>query len=193
MLVLGLNGSPLAEGITSRLLASALDGAAAAGAETKSIFLYDLKIAPSDGCEKCVGECDIHDDNVSLYRLYREMDAVVVALPVYFESVPAHVKAAIDRCQAIWMDKHLNKKRIAPRKRPGGLIATAGSKNFLQFGYTFHIVRSWLTTVEVRLLRSQFIPGLDEEAARKRDQAVLGDARTMGAELAALAASPPVH
>ena len=187
MLVLGLNGSPRADGITARLLLAALDGASKAGAKTKSVLLYDLNVAPSDGCEKCVGTCEIHDDNDKLYSLYREMDALIVALPVYFENVPAHVKAAIDRCQAIWMDKHLNKKRIAPRKRPGALIATAGSPNFLQFGYTWHVVRSWFTTVEVRMMRSQFIPGLDRPPAQQNIPLFAEDARKFGSDIVALA------
>ena len=122
MLVLGLQGSPLKDGTNARLLRAALDGAKGEGAEVEQVFLYGLKVAPSDGCETCVGECSIHDDNARLYELYTRLDALVVALPVYFENVPAHVKAVIDRCQALWMDKHLNKRRITPYKRPASFV-----------------------------------------------------------------------
>ena len=187
MRVLGLNGSPHTDGITARLLDAALAGAKAEGGETKSLHLYTMKIAPSDGCPKCVGTCTIHDDNDLLYSSYRELDALVVSLPIYFENVPGHVKAAIDRCQALWMDKHLHKNRIAPTKRPGAAIITAGSNSFAQFGYTWHVARSWFTTIEVRMSRSLFVPNLDEDPGRERAVPLLEEARRMGGEIAVLA------
>src|SRR3972149_3287668 len=78
VLVLGLNGSPNPGGASAQLLHAALAGARKEGAEVEQVLLFGLKVAPSDGCEKCVGECSIHDDNARLYALYPRMDALIV-------------------------------------------------------------------------------------------------------------------
>ncbi|MBQ6352033.1 MAG: flavodoxin family protein, partial [Lentisphaeria bacterium] len=51
MKVLAINGGPRKNWNTDSLLKAVLDGAAAAGAETEMVYLYDLKFR---GCVSCL-------------------------------------------------------------------------------------------------------------------------------------------
>lgn len=130
MKILGLAGSPRKGGNTDVLLGQFLRGAQSAGAQTETIRLVDLKVAPCIGCEKCFekGTCWNHDDALIMYDKMLSADIVVLASPVYFYTVSAQAKMLIDRCQALWARRHvLKQKDWAPGGR-GVLIATGGSK-----------------------------------------------------------------
>ena len=64
MKVLGIYGSPRKGGNSDQLLDKALEGARAAGAETKAVYARDLKMSGCLECGGCdeTGECIIRDD-----------------------------------------------------------------------------------------------------------------------------------
>lgn len=51
MVVIGVNGSPRKQWNTATLVSKALEGAAAQGAETELVHLYDLDFK---GCKSCL-------------------------------------------------------------------------------------------------------------------------------------------
>ena len=109
--VLGLSGSPRRGGNTDLLLAEFMKGAASKGAEVKTIILSDLNIAPCkhcDGCQKAA-RCVVDDDMQMVYRELEAADRIVLASPIQFMGVTAHMKAMIDRCQALWARKYVLK------------------------------------------------------------------------------------
>jgi multimeric flavodoxin WrbA len=100
MKVVGLIGSPRGKKSTTRkLLERALEGAADAGAETEIIDItkYDIKYCIS--CEKCysTGRCVLKDDFNEVFDSLLAADGIVLASPVYFNSVSAQMKTFIDR------------------------------------------------------------------------------------------------
>lgn len=105
MLVLGLQGSPRKKGNTNKLLAAFMDEAERLGANTITINISKNRILPCDGtrfCEK-KGFCHIDDDMTGeIYSLLRRARLIIMATPVFFYSVPAQLKALIDRSQALW-------------------------------------------------------------------------------------------
>ena len=109
--VLGIYGSPRKGGNTDLMLDKVLEGSRAAGAETNSIYVRKLKI---DGCLECgscdeTGECVIQDDMHSVYPLMQEAEIIFLASPNFFYNVTAQVKLLIDRSQAMWSRRLLEK------------------------------------------------------------------------------------
>ena len=133
MKVLGIYGSPRTGGNTDVLLAEALKGAADAGAEVHSLRCCDMDIGGCIECGNCdaTGECVVEDDMQQVYPLLDEADVIILASPMFFYSMPAQPKALIDRCQAMWCRRLLDKS--AAGKKPqtlgrGYLIAVGATK-----------------------------------------------------------------
>ncbi|GAB6097505.1 hypothetical protein JCM14469_37590 [Desulfatiferula olefinivorans] len=109
MRITGLMGSPRKKGNTAFLLDTFLAEAERHGAETHRIHVPDLAVTPCTGCGRCErkGFCRFDDDMPNrIYPLLRMSDVVVIASPVYFYSVPAELKALIDRTQTLWARRY---------------------------------------------------------------------------------------
>jgi len=102
MKIMAINGSPKkAAGNTERILAPFMQGAAAAGADCTTVYLYDHEIKPCLGCYSCwmktPGECVIRDDMDTLIEAFRATDILVIASPLYVCGVSAVTKLFLDR------------------------------------------------------------------------------------------------
>ncbi|MBI5522205.1 MAG: flavodoxin family protein [Desulfarculus sp.] len=103
MKVLALNGSARAgKGVTARLLAALASGLAQGGAQVRVMEVARLKVAPCLACLKCMlktpGLCAQHDDMEQIYPALQGADLLVLATPVYTDSMSAQLKAVMDRC-----------------------------------------------------------------------------------------------
>ncbi len=110
------------------LLDSCIEGATEAGAEVQKLAVASRDIGPCDSCDECAltGVCVIFDDMTDLYPRLEDADALIVASPVYFASVPAQLKAFYDRCQPFWARVHaLGGEQRSPR-RPGAFLVVRG-------------------------------------------------------------------
>lgn len=129
--VVGIQGSPRVGGNTDLLLDAALQGAVERGAKVVRFRLNELNIRPCQACGGCekTGVCVIKDDMSLLYEALENMDALVLASPLYFGGVTAQAKAMIDRCQALWCRKYLLKKPVSDdnRRRDLVFLSTLGS------------------------------------------------------------------
>ena len=131
--VLGIYGSPRKGGNTDLLLDRILEGAQAAGAEVESIYARKLKMSGCIECGSCddTGECAVHDDMDTVYPLLQEADVIFLASPNFFYNVTAQVKLLIDRSQAMWSKRLLEKTPAQRRKYDGGkgyLICVGATK-----------------------------------------------------------------
>ncbi len=109
MSILAIMGSPRKGGNSDLLLDEFLRGVEEGGGEFEKLSVGDLKISPCReilACEKD-GECVIKDDMNSVYEKLLEAEKIVIAAPIFFYGFPAHFKALIDRCQVLWVRKHL--------------------------------------------------------------------------------------
>jgi putative NADPH-quinone reductase len=100
--VLAFNGSPRARrGNTDRILQPFLEGAAAAGARTETMYLRDLRVQECRGCYSChmrtPGRCVIEDDMARIAEKMLAAEVLVFASPLYVFSVSALMKALLDR------------------------------------------------------------------------------------------------
>jgi multimeric flavodoxin WrbA len=125
--LLAIAGSPRRGGNSDALLDACAEGARAAGAAVDLLVVAAAGIGPCTGCNGCSaqGECIVRDGMQSVYPRIDAADAVVVATPVYFATVPAVLKALYDRCQPYWARRYLLHRPIE-RRRPGALLVVGG-------------------------------------------------------------------
>lgn len=97
--VVAVVGSPRAHGNTSLLVDAALDELAARGARVRKLLLGEYAIGPCQGHEGCGGfrVCPQRDDAADVLDAVYTADGLILASPVYYENVTAHMKAFIDR------------------------------------------------------------------------------------------------
>ena len=99
-----LSGSPRKNGNTDRLTAAFVEGAESAGKKVKLFRVADMRIAGCQGCNQCFdgkGVCVQKDDAQAILDALREADAYVLASPIYFFSLSAQIRLAIDRTYAL--------------------------------------------------------------------------------------------
>ena len=132
MLALGLQGSPRKNGNTGYLLSAFMNKLEKLGAQVKVIEADKKKIMPCIECSVCEKEgfCPLDDDmNSEIYPLLRQADIIVAATPIFFYSVPAQLKALIDRSQALWARKYsLDLNDPNQKWRRGFLLSLGATK-----------------------------------------------------------------
>ena len=105
MNVIAINGSPRKTWNTATLLQNALDGAAAQGADTELVHLYDLDFKGCTSCLACKkvggkseGRCAMRDAiSPLLARIENEADAVILGSPIYFGNVSGEMRSFMER------------------------------------------------------------------------------------------------
>jgi multimeric flavodoxin WrbA len=131
MKILVFQGSPRKFGDTATLLKPFLSELEIRGAEVKTIFLYDKKIAPCLECFQCqdkLGEygCSIKDDMDNISDDVLWADCFILASPIFIWYCTAPMKAMLDRFYGL--HKYYGKQR-GPSLLEGkmcGIIATCG-------------------------------------------------------------------
>ena len=126
MKVLALFASPRTGGFSSRLHEILVERLEQAVAEVTSLRVSDLSVSPCTACAHCRTHysCIINDDMDMLYRLFRESDLISISSPVYFSSLPAGLKAIIERCQVFWEEKQRGEAALSGKW--GSLISSGG-------------------------------------------------------------------
>ena len=165
--MLGIAGSPRRGGNTDLLLAEVMRGAAGKGAEVSTIVLRELTIAPCEHCDACLktGRCRIQDDMQMIYEQLEQADRIVLASPIQFMTITAHMKAMIDRCQCLWARKYVLK--IPPlsieRERKGLFISAGGRKVANLFEPALVTIRAFFNTLNITYAGDLLFSGVDEK------------------------------
>ena len=186
--VLGISGSPRLGGNTDTLLAEVLKGAQSRGAETGTIFICDKDIAPCQHCDSCLmlGECKISDDMQQVYEQMAEADAIVIASPVHFLGLTAQLKAAVDRCQALWARKY--RLKVPPlgeeKMRRGFFVSAGGRTREGNFEPAIATVKALFATLDVEYIGALTFPGVEEKGAILKNPDALNQAYEAGERLA---------
>ena len=186
--VLGIAGSPRKNGNTDMLLAEFIRGAASKGATTKTIFLRDLQISTCQHCDACLkaGICKIKDEMQGVYADLQEADVIVLASPVQFTGVTAHMKAMIDRTQSLWAKKYVLKVPPLGDKRPrkGFFISTGGRKVPNLFDPMLVMIKTFFHIIDVKYTGDLVYAGVDEKGAIAKHPEALKHAYEAGQRLA---------
>lgn len=132
--VVGILGSPLADGNTAKLLDRALQGAGDAGCQVEKIVVnnYDFQACNEMMFCKDHDTCIMDDDMQQLYLKIRDMDSIIIASPVMTMGIPGKLKSFMDRFQVFFMAKFMRHKSLVPeekRKRRNGLFISISGMN----------------------------------------------------------------
>jgi multimeric flavodoxin WrbA len=131
--VLGIAGSPRANGNTAQLVKKALEGARSiSGVSTELYEMAGKKMHHCIGCFKCldVGACVFKDDFQDFARRYVEADGVIIGSPVYHMSVPGSMKAALDRLgNSIMCSSRVQGKMMPMFSKVCGVLTVGAHRN----------------------------------------------------------------
>lgn len=185
MKVLGISSSPRRSGNSEILLDRALDGAASAGADIGKIVLNELDIKACQECGGCdgTGLCVVRDGMDIVYGEIEKADAVIIASPVFFESVSAQAKLMIDRFQCAWVSKYVLKRTSPKRARKGIFISVAGSGRKSHFLNSGVIIRALFATLDIEYSGDLFCGELEGAKDILQKEAILKDAYFLGVNL----------
>ena len=192
--ILGIAGSPRA-GNTEIMVQEALAGAGeVSGVETRFFSFHRRHFRPCLGqCWKyCArhGDCCFKDDFQEFFELWLAADGILFGVPVYHMSVPAQVKAAIDRLGnvlASYFGDDLPRFSKVCAALTQGLDAFGGQELTLQYLLEHFVLMNCLA-VSGDLLQSYIgaagvAPGIELDAIRRNERA-LAVARNVGRRVA---------
>lgn len=133
--------------------------------QIKIYRLDELEINPCKGCGYCdeKAECVIDDGMTSLYPVVDNSDLLVFVTPVYFASMPAQLKAFIDRFQPYYAAKYLLKKPRIPMNSNKKVIlyVISGYNKEYFFENIKQIIEIFCLNLNFELFDSFYYGGLD--------------------------------
>ncbi|MBW6468013.1 MAG: flavodoxin family protein [Coriobacteriia bacterium] len=187
--VLCIAGSPRRHGNSERLLGACADGIREAGGEPDVLIAAEAGVRPCRGCNTCsrTGACIITDDGMSdVYRRIDASDAIIIASPVYFATVPAVLKTVYDRLQPYWARVYrLGQPR--PARRPGAMLLVRSGGDPFGFGAAVDTTRSVFAVLGIDCLEELRVQGPDAPRDVLEYPAELDRAARIGAGVAATA------
>lgn len=103
MRVVILNGSARgSRGVTGKLVSSITTGLSAGGGEVVLFEAGLMNIAPCSACLSCMratpGACALKDEMEIIYGALKCADLLIMATPVYLDSMTSQLKRVMDRC-----------------------------------------------------------------------------------------------
>lgn len=144
MKVIGINSSPRKQWNTATLVAKALEGAAAQGAETELFHLYDLDFKGCKSCFACkirggksYGKCVLNDDLAPVLDTIAAADGLVIGSPIYFGTVTGETRSFLERLLFQYFTYTVPYGSVLPRQIKTGFIYTMNVPEELsrEFGY----------------------------------------------------------
>ena len=134
MKVLAINGSPRKTWNTADMLEAALEVAAAQGAETEYIHLYDYNCKGCRSCFACkrigspsLGKCAVQDDLTPILEKILAADVVLFGQPIYFGHISSGMWALLERLWFAGMNYDSTYSTNYPKNVVCGMIFTMNS------------------------------------------------------------------
>jgi multimeric flavodoxin WrbA len=164
--VLALMGSPRRNKNTETLLDYLLEGIDRSNFEVEKIILRNLNINYCTGCEHCgkTSNCVFKDDMSKIYDNFDNCDIIILASPIYFNSITGLAKNVVDRCQRYWSIKYVlgnNYKRNQERK---GIFLSVGGATFShnQFDGAVPVIDYFFKAINANYVGNYFVSNTDE-------------------------------
>lgn len=153
MKVIGINGSPRADGNTFRLITAALKPLQEAGIETELIQLSGKNIHGCIACYKCLEnknrKCAVtNDDFNELFEKMASADGLILGSPTYFADITSEMKAVIDRAGFVArangsLFKYKAGAAVTAMRRAGGVHAFDTINHLFQMSQMFIVGSSY--------------------------------------------------
>jgi multimeric flavodoxin WrbA len=168
-----------------------VQGAVDVGARVEKIVLRDLKMSPCleiYGCKE-TGRCIIQDDFQKVYDQLLACRGLILASPIFFYTVSAHVKILMDRCQSLWVKKYWIDKIPFGKWEPirkGLFISVGATTGKKLFDGTLLTINYFFDTLDMELWKSLLYRGLDFEGDVLKHPEYLQEAYRAGQEFASI-------
>jgi len=131
MNIIAVNGSPRKNWNTGILLEKALKGAAAKGASTEIVNLYELSYKGCRACLECKrvngtsrGRCAVQDDLKPVLEKIENCGALIIGSPIYFSEITAMTRAFFERLLFQYLSYDKDRIPLTPRAIPNAFIYT---------------------------------------------------------------------
>ena len=206
--IIAINGSPRKNWNTDTLLRDVLSGAAAAGAETEMVYLYELNFC---GCRSCMAcklrkeprpdRCVLRDDLAPVLARVHEANAVVLGSPIYFSEVTGEMRSFFERFLFQYLNYDDYGKPLSPAKKTAWVFTmNVPEDRFGDFGYPelFQRYENWMKlyfghcetllstdTMQVKDYTRYHLGCWDGDAKRRRHETVFPKDRRKAYELGA--------
>jgi multimeric flavodoxin WrbA len=158
-----LFGSPHLTGKTNKVLTEVINSSEITIDFTR-IDLLKKDIHHCIGCNQCnTGDfsCIYNDDMIEIYKAIEASDVIILATPIYFNSVTSIMKTMIDRCQRFFNMKVNHGFNF--KKKKGILLGTAGSKLPKSFDSFSNVSDYFFLSVNGKIEKTLFVNGTDQE------------------------------
>ena len=185
MKVLGIYGSARKGGNTDKLLDKALEGAESCGAEITRVYARNQKMSGCLSCGGCdkTGKCVVKDDMQDIYPLLEEADVIFLASPIYFYGLTGQVKLLIDRAQAMWSKRMLEKDNQGRKRYDSGkgyLISVGATKGENLFEGSQLTAKYFFDALDMNYEGGLFFKRLDKKTAITEKPEILEQAYEFG-------------
>jgi multimeric flavodoxin WrbA len=187
--IIAIYGSPRRKGNSAALVEQAVRGARDAGARVEEIRLRDYKITPCLEIYQCKksGTCAINDDFQKLQPLLESCDGMILASPIFFYAVSAHLKGLMDRCNLYWVKKYIVDETPLPSPitsgKKGLFISTGATKGKKLFEGATLSVRYFLDALDIELWQTLLCRDLDDAGDILKHPEYLQEAHANGQAL----------
>ncbi len=176
--VVAVIGSPRRGGNTELLVEAAVAELEARGVSCEVVRLAELSVAPCLGHDDCASRqaCFQQDDAEDVLAALFAADGLILASPVFFQSVSAQMKALIDRSFFQYC------KAVRLRARAVGLVAVGAGSGIED---AFDVLRRFVTLSSDRDIQALTAGGFaGPSGSAAENQELMADARRLGRELA---------
>ncbi len=161
MKIIAVNGSPRKQWNTARLLEKTLEGAAAAGAETKLVHLYDLAFKGCVSCFACkriggssYGRCAVRDGLTPLLDELATADAFILGSPIYLYAETGEMRSCIERLCFQYLRYANPPATLFPRRIRTALVYTMNVPEGINRAGQAYRDHPWLHGADVWPLRN---------------------------------------
>lgn len=150
--VLAILGSPRKSGYTSRLLGTLLREFPK-GTEIETVNIFELNPIPCNACGYCKA-CDgcSKKDLDAFMKKFESADVIIFATPVYNMSVPAPLKALLDRFQRYFEARlRRNMNSYIEKRRKAIIVVTSGGDGEVGYEVVKHQFLSLFPCLNIEL------------------------------------------
>lgn len=167
--VLAILGSPKKAGYTSKLLGTLLRQFPK-GTEIETVNIFELNPTPCNACGYCKA-CDgcSKKDLDEFFKKFESADIIIFATPVYNMSVPAPLKALLDRFQRYFEARYRRNASAIQKKRKAIIMVTSGGDGEVGYEVVKHQFLSLFPCLNIELKGTMLARNTDKCGVDRTD------------------------